>query len=161
MDIFAKLGIDWKLLIAQAVNFGILFWVLRRYAYKPMLDFLESRSARIDKGLKDAETAQAKLASMEEKEKQVLVEARNEARSIITLAETSAKKRDADRLKETEEKTKRFLDDARIKIEEEKQKILTEAKQEIAEIVALSVEKILKEKVDTGVDKKIIEEMGK
>lgn len=161
MDIFAKLGIDWKLLIAQAINFGILFWVLRRFAYKPMLDFLESRSARIDKGLKDAEAAQSKLASMEEKEKQVLVEARNEARSIITLAETSAKKRDADRLKETEEKTKRFLDDARMKIEEEKQKILTEAKQEIAEIVTLSVEKILKEKVDTGVDKKIIEEMGK
>lgn len=161
MDIFAKLGIDWKLLIAQAINFGILFWVLRRFAYKPMLDFLESRSARIDKGLKDAEAAQSKLASMEEKEKQVLVEARNEARSIITLAETSAKKRDADRLKETEEKTKRFLDDARMKIEEEKQKILTEAKQEIAEIVALSVEKILKEKVDTVKDKSLIEEMTK
>jgi len=161
MEIFAKLGIDWRLLLAQAINFGILFWVLRRFAYKPMLDFLESRSARIDKGLKDAEAAQLKLASMEEKEKQVLVEARNEARSIITLAEASAKKRDEDRLKETEEKTKRFLDDARTKIEEEKQKILTEAKQEIAEVIALSVEKILKEKVDTGADKKIIEAMGK
>ena len=53
MDVFAKLGIDWKLLIAQAVNFGILFLVLRRFAYKPMLDFLENRSAQIDKGLKD------------------------------------------------------------------------------------------------------------
>jgi F-type H+-transporting ATPase subunit b len=161
MDVFAKLGIDWKLLIAQAVNFGILFLVLRRFAYKPMLDFLESRSARIDKGLKDAERAQLKLSSMEEKEKQVLIEARNEARSIITLAEASAKKRDADRLKETEEKTKRFLDDARMKIEEEKQKILTEAKQEITEIVALSVEKILKEKVDVTKDKSLIEGMTK
>lgn len=161
MDVFAKLGIDWKLLLAQAVNFGILFWVLRRFAYKPMLDFLESRSARIDKGLKDAEAAQSKLASMEEKEKQVLVDARNEARSIITLAETSAKKRDADRMKETEEKTKRFLDDARMKIEEEKQKILMEAKQEIAEIVSLSVEKILKEKVNATKDKELLGEMGK
>ncbi|MEI8097123.1 MAG: F0F1 ATP synthase subunit B [Candidatus Moraniibacteriota bacterium] len=159
MDVFAKLGIDWKLLIAQAVNFGILFWVLRRFAYKPMLDFLESRTERIDKGLKDAEAAQLKLSSMEEKEKQVLIEARNEARSIITLAEASAKKRDADRLKETEEKTKRFLDDARMKIEEEKQKILTEAKQEITEIVALSVEKILKEKVGTEKDKELIGKM--
>lgn len=161
MDVFAKLGIDWKLLLAQAVNFGILFWVLRRFAYKPMLDFLESRSARIDKGLKDAEAAQSKLASMEEKEKQVLVDARNEARSIITLAETSAKKRDADRMKETEEKAKRFLDDARMKIEEEKQKILMEAKQEIAEIVSLSVEKILKEKVNATKDKELLGEMGK
>ncbi|MDD2766992.1 MAG: F0F1 ATP synthase subunit B [Candidatus Moranbacteria bacterium] len=161
MDVFAKLGVDWKLLIAQVINFGILFFVLRRYAYKPMLDFLESRTARIDKGLQDAEAAQAKLVSMEEKEKQVLNEARSEARSLIETAETNAKKRDAERLKETEEKTKRFLEDARMKIEEEKQKILLEAKQEIAEVVALSVEKILKEKVTGARDQELIREMGK
>ena len=161
MDIFAKLGINWNLLIAQAVNFGILFWVLRRFAYKPMLDFLESRSARIDKGLKDAEAAQLKLSSMEEKEKQILRDAQAEAKSIITLAETPAKKRDADRLKETEEKTNRFLEDARMKIEEEKQKILSEARQEIAEVVTLSVEKILKEKVGTEKDKELIGKMVK
>ena len=63
MEIFAKLGIDWKLLIAQAINFAVLFWVLRRYAYKTMLDFLEKRTVRIEKGLQDAEAAQAKLKS--------------------------------------------------------------------------------------------------
>jgi F-type H+-transporting ATPase subunit b len=157
MEVFAKLGVDWKLLIAQAINFGILFWVLRRFAYRPMLEFLESRSARIDKGLKDAEAAQAKLAHMEEQEKQVLGQARSEARTIIASAETAAKKRDAERLLETEEKTKRFLEDARVKIEEEKQKILAEAKQEITDVIALSVEKILKEKVDTTKDKELIE----
>ena len=157
MDVFAKLGVNWWLLLAQAVNFLILFLVLRRYAYRPMLEFLESRTARIDKGLVDAEAAQSKLVAMEVKEKEVLGQARTEARTIIEAAETSAKKRDAERLAETEDKMKRFLEDARLKIEEEKRKILAEAKQEIAEVVALSVEKILKEKVDGAKDKQMIE----
>lgn len=159
MEVFAKLGVDWKLLLAQVVNFGILFFLLRRYAYAPMLEFLEKRSERIDKGLKDAEAAVKKLSEMEEKEKRVLSEARSEAKAIIATAETAAKKRDAERLAETEAKTKRFLEDARVKIEEEKEKILIEAKQEIAEIVTLSVEKILKEKIDTVKDKEMIEKM--
>ncbi|MFZ2187046.1 MAG: F0F1 ATP synthase subunit B [Candidatus Moraniibacteriota bacterium] len=159
MEIFAKLGVDWKLLIAQALNFGILFLVLRHFAYRPMLAFLESRSARIDKGLRDAEAAQMKLSEMEEKEKQVLGQARNEARAIVEAAEANAKRRDAERLLETEEKTRRFLEDARVKIEEEKHKILAEAKQEVAEMVVLTVEKVLKEKVTTAKDKELIEKM--
>lgn len=161
MEVFAKLGVDWKLLLAQVINFGILFFLLRRYAYGPMLEFLEKRSERIEKGLKDAEAAGVKLIALEEKEKQVLALARTEARAIVVATEASAKKRDAEHMAETEAKTKRFLEEARVKIEEEKEKILTEAKQEIAEVVALSVEKILKEKVDTAKDKQLIEEMAK
>lgn len=159
MEVFAKLGVDWKLLLAQVVNFGILFFLLRRYAYGPMLEFLEKRSERIDKGLKDALAAQKKLVAMEEKEKQVMAQARTEARAILAASEASAKKRDAEHLAETEAKTERFLEEARVKIEEEKEKVLTEVKQEIAEVVALSVEKILKEKVDAVKDREIIGKM--
>jgi len=156
MEALANLGIDWKLLTAQAVNFLILLFVLRRFAYRPMLDFLEQRSDRIEQGLKDAEAAQVKLAQMEEREKATLAAARGEARSIVEAAEASAKKRDAERLIETEAATKRFTEEARVKIEEEKQKALTEAKQEIAQVVTASVEKILKETVDAAKDQDII-----
>ncbi len=161
MDIFTKLGIDWKLLIAQVINFGILFWILRRYAYQPMFDFLEKRTTRIEQGLKDAEAATVRLGEMEVKEKVVLTEARAEARNIIASAEESAKKRDTEREKETETKVKRLLEEAAIKIREEKDAIMTEAKQEIGELVIISVEKILREKVDVIKDKSLIEGMMK
>jgi F-type H+-transporting ATPase subunit b len=161
MDALANLGIDGKLFLAQAINFLILLFILRRYAYKPMLDFLAERTERIDKGLKDAEAAQVKLSEMEEKEKEVLMAARNEAKAIVVAAEESAKKRDSERLAETEAKTKKFLEDAQAKIEEEKQRILSEAKQEIAVMVVSGVEKILKEKVDAAKDKELIGQMTK
>lgn len=159
MEVFAKLGVDWKLLLAQAVNFGILFFVLKHYAYRPMLDFLEKRTLRIEQGLKDAEAAGQKLAEMEEKEKEVLIAARHEAKAIVIAAEEAAQKRDALRLAETEAKTKKFLEEAQVKIEEEKQRILAEAKQEIAVMVVAGVEQVLKEKVDAVKDTNLIERM--
>lgn len=156
MDALANLGIDWKLLLAQAVNFLVLLFVLRRFAYRPMLEFLEKRSVRIEQGLKDAEAAQAKLAQMEAKEKEILAAAQGSARALLNAAETSAKKRDTERLLETEATAKRFLEEARVAIEEEKRRALSEARQEIAELVVTSVEKILKEKVTPAKDKEII-----
>ncbi len=161
MEVLAKLGVDWKLLLAQAVNFVVLLWVLRRYAYQPMLDFLEKRTVRIEKGLKDAEAAQVKLAEMEVKEKEVLVAAHTEAKSIIARAEESAKKRDAERSLETEAKVKRLLEEATEKIREEKDRALAGAKEEIGSLVLLSVEKMLREKVDSTTDKKILENIAK
>lgn len=156
MEVLAKLGVDGKLLLAQAVNFAVLFWVLRRFAYKPMLDFLEKRSAKIEQGLKDAEASRAKLGEIEAKEKTVLSEARAEARAIAAAAEESAKKRDAERLAETEAKMKHLLEEAEQKIREEKEKALASAKEEIGELVMLSVEKILREKITPQKDEQVI-----
>ena len=61
MDALANLGIDIKLLTAQVINFALLLLILRRFAYQPMLQLMDERSARIEQGLKDAEAAAKKL----------------------------------------------------------------------------------------------------
>lgn len=157
MDVLAKLGVDWKLLLAQAVNFAVLFWVLRRYAYRPMLDFLEQRTARIERGLKDAEAATVKLGEVAAKEEAVLMEARKEAKVMLQTAEISAKKRDAEQALETEAKVKRMLLEAEEKIREEKDNMMNAAKEEIGALVMLSVEKILREKLDAKTDAALID----
>lgn len=161
MEVLAKLGVDWKLLLAQAVNFAVLFWVLRRYAYQPMLDFLEKRTARIEQGITDAEAATAKLGEMTAKEAEVLAAARKEAKAIIASAEEGAKKRDAERAEETEAKVKQLLAEAEVKIREEKDKAMMSAKAEIGELVMLSVEKILKEKIDLAKEKELLDKIAR
>lgn len=157
MDVLAKLGVDWKLLLAQAVNFAVLFWVLRRYAYRPMLDFLEQRTERIERGLKDAEAAAVKLGEVAAKEEAVLMEARKEAKVMLQAAETSAKKRDVEQALQTEIKIKRMLLEAEEKIREEKDNMMNAAKEEIGALVMLSVEKILREKLDAKTDAALID----
>ncbi|MFZ1720533.1 MAG: F0F1 ATP synthase subunit B [Candidatus Moraniibacteriota bacterium] len=146
MDALSNIGVDWKLLLAQVVNFGILLFILKRYAYQPMLKMMDERTAKIEKGLLDAEAAQVKLREMEEKERAVLAEARAEAKKILTETEESAKKRDALKVAETEERVKKLLADAEVKISDDRAKMLADAKGELAETVLLAVEKILREK---------------
>ena len=157
MEILAKLGIDWKLLIAQGVNFAILFFVLKRYAYKPMLDFLASRTERIEQGIKDADSAKEKLVSVVAEEKAILSQARSEAKQMLVEAEQDAKVRAGEREVEAEAKIKQLLADNDKKLVEEREKMLRDVKSEVVDLVTSSVEKVLLEKIDSAKDKELIE----
>ena len=148
MDALAQLGIDWKLLLAQVVNFGILLFILKRYAYQPMLQLMDERAARIEKGLKDAEAAEQKLRSVEEEEKAILAGARQQAKELLVETDKAAKERDALKLSETEARVKKLFSDAETKLEDDRARMIEDAKRELSETVMLAVEKILKEKTE-------------
>ena len=57
--------IDWKLLIAQLVNFGIVLWVLYKFAIKPLSKTMDARTEEIEKSLEDAKKIEASLAQTE------------------------------------------------------------------------------------------------
>lgn len=157
MEALANLGIDWKLLIAQIVNFIVLLLVLKRFAYQPMLKLLDDRTTKIEKGLKDAEEAGVRLRAIESKEEKVLAEARLEAKRILVEIDAVAKKRDSLQLAETETRIKKLLSDAELKMNVDRTRMIEEAKRELADTVMLAVEKILKEKVHSTKDTVLIE----
>ncbi|MBP6975857.1 MAG: F0F1 ATP synthase subunit B [Candidatus Moranbacteria bacterium] len=157
MEALANLGIDWKLLLAQVVNFAVVLLVLKRFAYQPMLKLLDERTAKIEKGLVDAEGAARKLGEMEMKEKAVLTDARTEAKRILAETDEAAAKRDAVKMVETEARVKKLLEESENKIVEDRKKMLEEAKRELASTVLLAVEKVLREKMDGAKEKELIE----
>lgn len=157
MEVLAKLGIDWKLLIAQAVNFIVLLWVLRRYAYRPILRALEARTKKIEQGLSDAAQSQVKLQEIVEEEKRVMAAAREEARGILSKAETSAKERDAHMLRETKGKIDKMITEADSHLAEEKARLVREAKAEISDLVIKVTERVLGDVVDTKIDTQLVE----
>ena len=148
MDALANLGIDIKLLTAQVINFALLLLILRRFAYKPMLQLMDERSARIEQGLKDAEAAAKKLRSVEEEEKTILAGARQQAKELLVETDKAAKERDAVKLSETEARIKKLLSDAEAKLADDRTRMVEDAKRELSETVMLAVEKLLKEKAD-------------
>lgn len=157
MEVLAKLGIDWKLLAAQAVNFLVLLWLLKRFAYRPILSYLDERAKKIEQGLADAEAARTKLQSSLAEEKEILAAAREEARAIVSLAEATGKRRDADMLAQTKSKIEAMIAEADMRLSEKQSALLHEAKQELVGIVLLATEKVLREKLDAAVDTKLVE----
>lgn len=147
MEILTQIGIDGKLLLAQAVNFLILLFLLHRFAYRPMLSFLEKRTERIEKGLKDAEEAEKKLSQAAENEEKVLADAREEAKRILADARESAEKRGKELVAEFEKKADRVMKEAEERATEDRERLMREAKGEIAELVVSTTEKVLREKL--------------
>jgi F-type H+-transporting ATPase subunit b len=94
-ELIEKLGIDWKLLLAQAANFLVVLIVLRLTLYKPLLKVLADRRAKIEKGLSDAEAAGKRLGEIEIEGKERLADVEREAVKIVAEAEGEAKEREA------------------------------------------------------------------
>ncbi|MDD5397368.1 MAG: F0F1 ATP synthase subunit B [Candidatus Moranbacteria bacterium] len=149
--------IDWKLIIAQLVNFAIVLFVLKKFAYGPVLKMMEERSEKIEKGISDAENAGKKLAEITEKEKEVLVEARKQAQEIIAKAEVTAAKSKEEIIVEAKAQSEKILADSAKKIEQEKIQMIQEVKGQIAELVIAATGKVIDEKMDGEKDKGIIE----
>ncbi len=79
-------------MLAQLINFGIIFFVLRAFVYKPILGVLDKRRKKIEDGLSFAEKAKSELASIETLKTDELNKARAESLTIVKTAEASATK---------------------------------------------------------------------
>jgi F-type H+-transporting ATPase subunit b len=75
-----SLGLDWKLLIAQMVNFGLLFFVLKKVLYKPLMKAIDERNKKIESAVKNSQEIALKLNKIEEQKKDLLDKAKTEAR---------------------------------------------------------------------------------
>ena len=78
-----QFGVYWPNLIAQVVLFAIVYWVLKRYAFKPVIAMLEERRRRIEEGQLNAENIKKQLAAAQAKYEEILAKANAEAQRLI------------------------------------------------------------------------------
>jgi F-type H+-transporting ATPase subunit b len=90
-QLFEQLGIDWHLLLSQAVNFGLLLVILRIFVYKPLFKILHDRRARIEEGLAKATEADQRLKEVDVLGRKRMKEAEAEALGILKKTEENAK----------------------------------------------------------------------
>ncbi|MBI2031128.1 MAG: F0F1 ATP synthase subunit B [Candidatus Levybacteria bacterium] len=86
MEIINNFGLDPLLLGAQIVNFLIIFYVLKRFLYKPVLGILKKREDTIKEGLRQAEDGKKLFEEAQNKEKEILTRAQNQAQTILEEA---------------------------------------------------------------------------
>ena len=158
-ELLTKLGIDWKLLIAQIINFLVLLFVLYKFAYGPIVAMLEKRQKKIEQGLADAEAARRNLEKSEEKQKEILKKARADFKVIVEKAHLQAEKSKSEIAAEAKAQAEKILADAKTQIGREKEKTIAEIKSEIGGLVVAAAEKVIGEKMDEGKDKKLIEKV--
>lgn len=152
------LGINWKILSGQIVNFIILFFLLRRFAYKPFLKTLRQRRELIQETAKKSEEAEKSLVQIRELSSKIEEEGQKKARETIMSAEFRAQARAKEILTLAETEKQKTIEVGRLAVQKERQSEQERLQRESVDKAFLLAEKILQEKIDQKRDKKFIQE---
>lgn len=157
-ELIHKLGIDWKLLLAQVVNFLILLFVLKKFLYRPVLELLAKRRKDIEESAKNVERIAGELAGVEQRRTAEFEKAKREADAIVQEARQAAKERGEALIHEAEVKVEKLVVEAKRRIEEERVKMIDEAGHDVKELVFLVAEKVLRERLPESAHEKFVKE---
>ncbi|MBI1888999.1 MAG: F0F1 ATP synthase subunit B [Candidatus Spechtbacteria bacterium] len=146
-ELFQNLGIKWQLLAAQVFNFFILFFVLKKFLYKPILKFLKERREAIEEGLKKSELAEEKFREMREIQARELTKTRKVAQEIVEEAKKRAEVTQKEILADAKTQSETIFLKAERDISQLKNQRLAEAEKEIGRLAIEGLEYMLKEKI--------------
>lgn len=158
MEIFAQLGIDWRLFLFQVVNFSILLFVLHRFLYKPLLGILEARRKKIEESMAQADATARTQRETEERIARDMKRAQEKAKSIIEQAIEDAGKVKDGLVKKANDEAMRLVERAKKDIGAERDKVMAEIKREAGDIAIAVAEKVLKEEIGKERHERLIKE---
>jgi len=160
-SLISTFHIDLNLFIAQLVNFAIVFSVLYFFAFKPLVKVMSERTEKIDKSLKDADEIEKRLSLTETEQTEIINAAKKQANLIVEEADKRGEERRTVLLNKAKEEMGEIMNAGRAKMDIDKAETLKEIKAEVAELVVLTVSKLLDEKMDSDKDQKIIKDLVK
>jgi F-type H+-transporting ATPase subunit b len=156
VGVLTRLGVDWRLLLAQLVNFSLVALAVWRWVYRPLLKAMDERTKKIERGLKDADAAASAKTDAERERAAIIAEARREAARIREEAEHAATTHRDAQIAKTKSDVESLVMHGKEQLEMEKQRTMRDAKSELAGLVVHAVERIAGEKLDAKKDEALI-----
>ena len=143
-ELLTVFGVNWKLLLAQGINFALLLAILSYFLYKPVLRMIDERREKIAEGVRTAERAARSLAEAQKKGDGIVGDASREAEALVKTARARAEEKGAEIVKSAEARAEGVLTDAATRAEEAKRQAIKESEKEITRAAMLAAEKILR-----------------
>jgi F-type H+-transporting ATPase subunit b len=155
------LGIQWKILLAQTVSFSLVFFVLWRFAYRPIFAMLEARRQKIADAIANADKIKAELAKTQADRQKVLADAGDQANKLIDEARTAAA-----RVREVETQkaiaaAEQIVTKAREAAAQDHTRMLAELKREVGRLVVQTTATVTGKVLTPDDQKRLAEETEK
>jgi F-type H+-transporting ATPase subunit b len=142
------LDINPGLIFWTIVTFIILLLILKRTAWKPMLDALKQREDSIRTALEKSEQAKLEAEKILEENKKNLIAAEEQAKRIINEGREFSNKLKAEIIENANEDARKLLNQAKSEIERKKDEALDELRKLVADLAIQATEKLIDEKLD-------------
>lgn len=150
------------------VNFGLFFWtwlvffallyVLKKFAWPPLVKATVEREKRIEAQLAEAERRNKEAQALLEEHKRLLEESRSKAHAIITEAKNFAEKERAAALEKTRQEQEELLARALRDISAERDRAVEDLRREAVDLSLAAASKLIGQRLDSETDRKIVQE---
>ena len=149
---------DPGIMIWTTIIFTLLLIILKKFAWKPILNSVDERNKSIEKALSAAEKAKEEMALLQTDNERILSEAKTQREELLKEARTMKNEIITEAKTQANKEAEKILNSAKDQIANEKMKALVELKNEIANLSIQMAEKILRsELTDVSKQKELIE----
>lgn len=152
------LGLDVKYTISQILSFLILFWLLQRFLFPPLLRILNERSDRINTSLRQAEEIQQQLARTQADYQERMEQARRESQDIVARATQMGAKLKDEIVADAHQQSEAMLNRARVEIASERERAVAELRGQVADLALLAASQVVGKSVDDAANRRLVEE---
>ena len=142
----------WTLLV-----FAVLFFILSKFAFKPILAAVEGREKDLRDAMEQAKADRDAAAALMGEQKRQLDAARAEAQKIITDGRATAEKMRADLLEQTRAQQGEMLERAKRDIESEKLGAIAEMRREAVDLAIAGASKVIEKNLDDAQNRTLVE----
>jgi F-type H+-transporting ATPase subunit b len=150
------------------VNFGLFFWtwvvfillffVLKRFAWPPIIRATVEREHKITRQLEEAQKMNAEAKDALEEHGRLLANAKNESQLLINEAKTVAQREREQLLAKAREEQERVLERAKREIDAERERAILELRREAVDLSLAAASKLVQQRLDTDADRRIVQE---
>jgi F-type H+-transporting ATPase subunit b len=138
------------LIFWTSVVFILLVLILKKYAWKPILDAVEKRSNSIEQAINAADEAKASLTQLNEERAKIKKESLADRDALLKEANETKTQLISEAKSKAKEETEKILSDAREVIKNEKLAAITELKNQVAILSLEIAEKIVKDQLSSN-----------
>jgi len=145
------------LIVWTIVTFILLVIVLRKIAWKPLLEALNRREEHVRSSLERAEHAKQEAERLLEENRKQLARAEGESRRILNEGRALAEKLKVEIMDKANQQSRKMIEQAKLEIERDKEAALSQLRGEVANLAIMAAEKILEESLDENKHRKLVD----
>ena len=156
-----QFGVYWPNLIAQIILFAIVYFVLKRFAFKPIIAMLEERRRRIEEGQLNAEKIKKQLAEAQTKYEEILAKANADSQKLLEEVRASGDRLAEQKRQEAITAAEQITLKAQEAIALERDKSMAEMKRELGRLVVDATSRVTGKVLSPDDHEKINEETAR
>lgn len=155
----AGLGVSLPTLLAQIVNFVILFGLLYLVAYKPIMRMLDERSRKIKESMEQTELIREQAERAEEETRKRIEEAARQGQEIIARAARMGEETRQEAEQKARQEAEILINRARLEIQRERDEAIEGLRKEFADLTILAAEKVIDRSLDKKAHREVIDKV--